>query len=234
MTEKQWRECLDPERMFQFFARAASARKLRLFCCACCRRIWELLPTESRAGVEVSERFADGLVSAAKCRVAFEQAEAVALERGRPWSPDAFTYATSSAGDASTLHATTVPMAISAASTASKAVGCAAGEIASDEDYDRTSDAAARQEVVEQSRLVRDIFGNPFRPVAFDAAWRTSDVVLLANGIYEEKAFDRMPILADALQDAGCDSDALLSHLRDTSATHVRGCWALDLVLGKQ
>ncbi len=85
-----------------------------------------------------------------------------------------------------------------------------------------------------QLATIRDIFGNPFRPVTFDPAWRTTDVMLLARGIYEEKAFDRMPILADALQDAGCDSDALLAHVRDTSAPHVRGCWALDLVLGKE
>ncbi|MBN9122462.1 MAG: hypothetical protein J0I06_25515 [Planctomycetes bacterium] len=82
--------------------------------------------------------------------------------------------------------------------------------------------------------LLSEIFGNPFRPVVFDPAWRASDVALLANGIYAERAFDRMPILADALQDAGCDSDELLNHLRDASATHVRGCWALDLVLGKE
>ena len=83
-------------------------------------------------------------------------------------------------------------------------------------------------------RLLREIFGNPFRPVAFDLAWRTSDAMLLAKGIYEERAFDRMPILADALQDAGCTSDDILNHLRDPHATHVRGCWALDLVLGKE
>jgi hypothetical protein len=59
-------------------------------------------------------------------------------------------------------------------------------------------------------------------------------LTLLARGIYEEKAFDRMPILADALQDAGCDSDDILNHLRDAQATHTRGCWALDLVLGKE
>jgi hypothetical protein len=66
----------------------------------------------------------------------------------------------------------------------------------------------------------------------FDPAWRTTDVLLLARGIYEERAFDRMPILADALQDAGCTNNDLLAHLRDLQATHVRGCWALDLVLG--
>jgi hypothetical protein len=85
-----------------------------------------------------------------------------------------------------------------------------------------------------QTMLVREIFGNPFRPVAFNAAWRTTDVMLLAKGIYEERAFDRMPILADALQDAGCENDDILNHLRDATATHVRGCWALDLVLGKE
>jgi hypothetical protein len=70
--------------------------------------------------------------------------------------------------------------------------------------------------------------------VSLDPAWRTSDVMLLAKGIYEERAFDRLPTLADALQDAGCDSDDILGHLRDPAAAHVRGCWALDLVLGKE
>jgi hypothetical protein len=78
------------------------------------------------------------------------------------------------------------------------------------------------------------IFGNPFRPVTLDPAWRTSDVLALARGIYEERAFDRMPILADALQDAGCDNDDILSHCRDTATPHARGCWVVDLVLGKE
>src|SRR5262249_37771659 len=88
-------------------------------------------------------------------------------------------------------------------------------------------------EAVAQCALMHDIFGNPFRPTAVDPDWLTSTVALLARGIYEERAFDRMPILADALQDAGCDSDDLLTHLRG-SGPHVRGCWALDLVLGKE
>jgi hypothetical protein len=93
---------------------------------------------------------------------------------------------------------------------------------------------ALSKESSAQRELLREIFGNPFHPVAFNATWRTSDVMLLANGIYAERAFDRMPILADALQDASCASDALLNHLRDPNATHVRGCWGLDLVLGKE
>jgi hypothetical protein len=82
--------------------------------------------------------------------------------------------------------------------------------------------------------LIREVIGNPFRPITFNPSWRTSDVMLLAQGIYDERAFDRMPILADALQDAGCDNEDVLSHCRDATATHVRGCWVIDLVLGKQ
>ena len=82
--------------------------------------------------------------------------------------------------------------------------------------------------------LVRDVFGNPFAPTQlFDPAWLTSTVLALAKGIYEERAFDRMPILADALQDAGCDSADILDHCRGPGP-HVRGCWVVDLVLGKE
>ena len=83
------------------------------------------------------------------------------------------------------------------------------------------------------AQYVRDIFGNPFRPTLFDPAWRTTDVLLLAGGIYAERAFDRMPILADSLQDAGCDRDDILSHCRG-DGPHVRGCWVVDLLLGKE
>jgi hypothetical protein len=95
-------------------------------------------------------------------------------------------------------------------------------------------ESARRQAHRRQVALVHEVFGNPFRPVALDPAWLTSDVRLLARGIYDEKAFERMPILADALQDAGCDSEEVLGHCRDAKQVHVRGCWVVDLVLGKQ
>jgi hypothetical protein len=85
----------------------------------------------------------------------------------------------------------------------------------------------------EQVPLFRDIFGNPFRPVAFDLRWRTADVLGLARGIYDERAFDRLPLLADALMDAGCDREDVLAHCR-SDGPHVRGCWVVDLVLGKE
>jgi len=84
-----------------------------------------------------------------------------------------------------------------------------------------------------QLHLARDIFGNPFRPVAFDPRWQTSTSIGIAQTMYESRDFGAMPILADALQDAGCEDDAILSHCRDPKQPHVRGCWVVDLVLGK-
>jgi hypothetical protein len=94
--------------------------------------------------------------------------------------------------------------------------------------------AAARTPTrnAEQANLVRDIFGNPFRPVAFDPAWRTDTAVALARQMYDSREFGAMPILADALQDAGCEDEQVLSHCRGTNHVHVRGCWVCDLVLG--
>jgi len=81
--------------------------------------------------------------------------------------------------------------------------------------------------------MFRDIFGNPFRPVSFDASWRTSTAVAIAKGMYDSRDFSAMPILADALQDAGCDNDDILNHSRAADGVHVRGCWVVDRVLGK-
>jgi hypothetical protein len=81
--------------------------------------------------------------------------------------------------------------------------------------------------------LFRDIFGNPFRSVTFSASWRTGTAVALARQMYESRDFSAMPILADALQDAGCDSEDILYHCRGSEA-HVRGCWVVDLVMGKE
>jgi hypothetical protein len=82
-------------------------------------------------------------------------------------------------------------------------------------------------------RLLRDIFGNPFRPVAFNPAWRSESATALARAMYESRNFSPMPILADALEEAGCDHADILSHCRQPDGVHVRGCWVVDLVLGK-
>ena len=81
--------------------------------------------------------------------------------------------------------------------------------------------------------ILRDIFGNPFRPCDVEPRWRSSTVVDLARTIDLERRFERMPILADALMDAGCDDEALLQHCQGSNE-HVKGCWLLDLILGKK
>ncbi len=81
--------------------------------------------------------------------------------------------------------------------------------------------------------ILRCVFGNPFRKVKFDKRWRTDTAVSLATQMYESRDFSAMPILADALQDAGCESEDILSHCRGEEP-HVRGCWVVDLVLGKE
>ncbi|VTU00019.1 Uncharacterized protein (Fragment) OS=uncultured bacterium PE=4 SV=1 [Gemmataceae bacterium] len=84
------------------------------------------------------------------------------------------------------------------------------------------------------AHFLRELFGPwPFRDATADPEWLTSTVVALAKGIYEDRAFDRMPILADALQDAGCDDALVLDHCRQKKARHARGCWVLDALLQK-
>ena len=102
-----------------------------------------------------------------------------------------------------------------------------------EEAFGAASQAVADQERGKYIRLTHDIFGNPFRPVIFSPAWRTDTAVSLARTMYESREFGAMPILADAIQDAGCDNDDLLNHCRDANQVHVRGCWVVDLVLGK-
>jgi hypothetical protein len=81
--------------------------------------------------------------------------------------------------------------------------------------------------------MLRDIFGNTFRPITFNPTWLTPNVVQLAQSIYNDRAFDRLPVMADALVQAGCDNDEILAHCRGPGP-HVRGCWVIDLMLGKK
>ena len=93
--------------------------------------------------------------------------------------------------------------------------------------------SAYRRERSYQCELLRDIFGNPFRLVIVDSSWLTSTVIAIAQTIYDEGRFEAMPILADALENVGCANDDILEHCR-SGGEHVRGCWAVDLVLGKK
>jgi hypothetical protein len=103
--------------------------------------------------------------------------------------------------------------------------------------WDKESGAAAMAALQEGEKcfcnLLRDIFGNPHRPVTADPAWLTPNVVSLAQTLYDDRAFNRLPELADALEEAGCTNTDVLAHCR-APGPHVRGCWVVDLVLGKE
>jgi hypothetical protein len=214
MTETEWRDSADPDAMLSSLIGQASDRKLRLYGVACARRVRTLLTDpRSHEAIEAAERAADGQASQSGLGFAHQAAdEAADCSHG---GPALVAY-----------DVTDANASYSAAVTSKRAAGVCADAAGSDE--------AANVETEAQILLLRDIFGNPFRPVTFDPEWRTTTALALAQGIYDERAFDRLPILADALQDAGCDNDDILAHLRDTATPHVRGCWALDLVLGKE
>jgi hypothetical protein len=98
------------------------------------------------------------------------------------------------------------------------------------------SDLAHRfnlKEAAHHVHLLHDIFYNPFHPITLAIDWRFSSVQQLARVIYEDRAFDRLPILADALEEAGCTNPDILDHCRGPGP-HVRGCWVVDLILGKE
>jgi hypothetical protein len=210
---------------------------LRLFAVACCRRIWPLI-TEAhcREAVEIAERFADGLATAEAQEAAHKAAERVRQEVEDTEAPlfSGVAYATAHAASYTVHDKGTVWLACRAAVNAA----CAAGHALSSQGASENEVAAATHaEFAAQTALVRDLFGNPLRPAPVPnpswLAWQDGAVVKLAQGIYADRAFDRLPILADALEEAGCDNADILAHYRQPGL-HMRGCWALDLILGKE
>ena len=230
MTEEQWQTCSDPQKMLDFLRGKASDRKLRLFVCACCRHIWhKLTDKQSRRAVEVAERLADGQADPAEVAVARTEIEELRRGQEQQWSEDAqWSEATLLYG-----YMDQWPCILAESSVAkdvtTKWVNLA-GSVA-------PTDEAMRAEWAAQAALLRDIFGNPFRsppplPPAV-LAWNDGTIHRLAQAIYEERAFDRLPVLADALEEAGCHDPDILAHCRQPGE-HVRGCWVVDLLLGKE
>jgi hypothetical protein len=230
MTEEEWLACADPQRMLGHLGPHASDRKNRLLSLACCLRLSDLLQAdELRHALTVADQWIEGVADSAERKAARRAVHSIVPDQDyecAAWAVQRLLMKNHfQAGDI--LSRLAEARLLEAGMQAYRA---GVPRHAADNARAR----ALRAEQLAQCHLVREVFGNPFRPVAINPAWLTSDVVLLARGIYEERAFDRLPILADALQDAGCDSDDILDHLRDANATHVRGCWALDLVLGRK
>jgi len=232
-----------------FLLDQVSDRKCRLFACACCRRILHLLQgVRGVEAVEVAERYTDGLGSREELRAAEQEA---IKGRDEAWA----AYEASGREDDSHCVASSAAITCGWAAcqpdsyTRNDDLGCrglfaaayAAGTMAHHTSGKGDSLHAdyklhKAKEACVQAVLLRDILGNPFRPVAVAPswlAWNSSTVSRIAQAIYDERAFERMPILADALEDSGCDNADILAHCRG-DGPHVRGCWVVDLLLGKK
>jgi hypothetical protein len=222
--------------MLEFLRGKASERKLRLFACACCRRLSiHFKDKRSQRMVEVSELYAEGIVGADALESAFDAAaeaqEVIHWEGG-----DAVDQSTAEAvlGLRDGLDFTQV---LDGAYEAAGAVAVSEAwaeilERGGRYSHEEVTRASQEAEERAQTGLLRCIFGNPFRPITLQVAWRTSAVMALARAVHDERRFQDMRILADALEEVGCTDAEILRHLRGPGP-HVLGCWALDRVLGR-
>jgi hypothetical protein len=234
MTEAESNACTDPQPMLEFLRGKTSDRKLQMFAVACAQFLWDLLNESSRRLVIALERYADGAASKEDLQSAEEGArEAFIADLATPSTP-ALTFQAAQAILSLQAHMIERGAICSMLNDAQMLRGKVAREIARKGTWTKQERSAIASEQHRQSALVRDIFGPlPFRPIALDRPWLTSTVTSLATAIYEERAFDRLPILADALEDAGCTNADILSHCRGPGP-HVLGCWVVDLLLGKE
>ena len=223
MTEQKWLASKSAAAMLQHLCetcgtarRKNGRRQLRLFACACCRRVWDRLKEErDRDMLLVGEKLADGEATP----------EEVAATRQRCLDRTGHIWAAVRAA-----IATTNPQPRAAVKEVMFAVCMAVASHGDGYPERWTAESTAHAEVV------REIFSNPFRPVRIDPAWRGWNdgmAVRIARAIYDERAFDRMPVLADALEDAGCDDPDILSHCRGPGP-HYRGCFLLDALLDRE
>jgi hypothetical protein len=234
MNETTWRSCTDPALLLRFHERDLSDRKLRLFACHCVRRVWPLLTREPvQQAVMTAERFADRAAQRDELRAGW-QAVRKALSTaplGTRWED-----ALMAALDATSEQVTTY--------YAGDAARLAA--LALDADWRKTHVKAERpgdrerlrggspDERAVQCKVLRDLL--PFEPVEIDPAWLAwagGQVVSLAQTIYDEQRWQDLPVLADALEEAGCSEERILSHCRG-GGMHVRGCWLVDRLLDRE
>jgi hypothetical protein len=223
MTEAEWRTCISPEAILNFLTRKASERKLRLYAVGCCKRIWSLLTDERcRHAVEVAQRYSDGRATVGELSAAGQVASSVA----RVWGDPGSSVARSTHALGGAPWSATRASAWEAAWDAAWDARMVARDLLVGADWE--------QERAWQAGLLLDVFGNPFQPPRIDPRWLIQDdgvVGKLALVIYNEDRFGDLPILADALEEAGCTSAEMLDHCRAPQA-HYRGCWVVDAVLG--
>ncbi|AMV24735.1 hypothetical protein VT84_10090 [Gemmata sp. SH-PL17] len=235
MTEKQWLKCAEPELMSELLKAKLSERKSRLLACAICRdmgkkikdeRYWKMIDTgelwadEGNQPPEAEEVWETGFNL-------YDEAQA------------AGDFNTHIAALYTTCCVEPDPLHLFFQPPKPEQQGWRRVLKISSEIVDRVlGDGTEGQVQVQKERrtwccYAREVLGNPFRPITFSPSWRTSTAVALAAQMYESRDFSAMPILADALQDAGCENTDILNHCRGPGS-HVRGCWVVDLVLEKE
>lgn len=212
VIEDEWLACEDPAPMLEWLRGWTDYRAARLFVCACCSRLEPHFNDNARAILATLERTADRELRSDEVYLAAGFTQPYGVLSGMP-----------PAVQKALSEAVTTPAPLAAARTRAYVV-----------DAVRALDGpdARAAEWKRQSDLVRCLFGNPFRIAPpFVPAWRTDTVLAIARHAHESRAFDALPVLADALQDAGCDDEPLLAHLR-CGGSHAFGCRALEQVLG--
>ncbi len=231
ISESNWLTYENPTPMLVFLRDKVSERKLRLFAVACCRRIWNLIPDKpGHSALEQAERYADGLASRRQLASARSACSPRAhlsrppTERDHHWLAMLAVLACVS-NDVGDVEAAAM------ASAMAHADSLLVDAPTTPTTYSHRQKHRA-QEHGYQASLLREVVGNPFRSVTFGPAGVTPAIEALADAIYRERAFDRMPALGDALEEAGLNSIEVLRHCRELGE-HVRGCWVLDALLGK-
>jgi len=215
LTEEEWFRPIDVERALAFIAPRLSLRRQRLLACAWARAQPAFVDYAYLAeALRLAERLADGVPLAPGIIVPHPPISLGWREYVINEPQFVFRGQRYSIGDLGGLLDESINLAQFVRSLISMS-------------------GRRRHPVLPTLQPLRDIVGNPFRAIALDPRLRTADTVGLARGIYEDRAFDRMPLLADALMDAGCEDEQVISHCRG-GGPHVRGCWVVDLVLGKE
>ena len=243
MIEAEWLASNAPTGMLRHIARRASLRKLQLYGCACCRRIWDLLTQDHwRAAVEVAERFADGDATVAELSQAHDavgQDASVSVPRVDAETPVYALQWLTSRPEQQTPRCWVwhqLPLVESALNTDAYTRMAVAAQRRPKRRSPAPQPTDSRDECRAHAQLLRDIFGHLVRTVSLGPAGMVAadaGVVRFAQAVYAERAFERLPILADALEESGCADAEVLGHCRGPG-THVRGCWVVDLLLGKQ
>jgi hypothetical protein len=241
MTEADWPASTDVTAMLTFAEGRLGSRKLRLFAVACCWRIWPLLTdVRSRKAVKVATRFADGEASERERTDAYLDARAAADELGAADRDDPFAPDTAPVLQAAIAARNAVGVFRSASDLASvsRAVVRARGQVRRRRSLSRRLrppvdwPAVVQAEWGAQAALLRDLTG-PIRPVPFAPRWTPPWIVQLAGTLYDNRDFAALPMLADALEEAGCTCTAILDHCR-RGGNHIRGCWVLDGLLERE